>query len=154
MKTSIKISHLLHLILKYTNLKESGGARTFHQIKQCFDIIMYITDFSNNKKEIELNYEEVKEVFEIVMNRLNEYGKLEDLSSKENKYLVTGIFNFYSKIVNFGKNKLKTTDELKNFKKTNELILKSFKTLIEKVPDLKSYLDKILVLESLKLNKN
>lgn len=166
--------------MKYTATKENGGARTNHQYKQIFDLLNYLIDFisskennikdikhKSNKKGVVLNtheeqafeekylldYNSYQQIFATITSRIKDFTTVSEevLKTKDNKSILSGLFNFFSKLILFIKRNKRILEsikeESKTLKKTITFIIHGFKTILEKIPDLKSYLDKILEIE-------
>jgi len=73
------------------------------------------------------------------------------METKDGKVLITGLFNFFSKLLGFIKKNsslfAKGGDERKTLKKSVGFVLNSFKSIFSSVKDLHSYNDKALALE-------
>lgn len=100
-----------------------------------------------------LDFNSYQQVFATITSRIKDFTAVNDevLKVKENKSILTGLFNFFSKLILFIKRNKRILEavkaESKILKKTITFIIHGFKTILEKVPDLKSYLEKVLEIE-------
>lgn len=151
-------------LLKYSDLKENGGGRTPHQLKNALDLLCYVVDQMNNKdnknessfKESE-EYEKAVEVLENIHLKLKKILLKEEEIGNSNELvtLTRGLIGFICKFVGcFNKNnginsKSKSNEEEKFLNKTIKGIVLIFKSIIEKNAMLKSYEDKIISFEDM-----
>lgn len=159
----------MELLLKYAQHKESGGARTPHQLKQVIDLLDYVVEQFNNKihsdkhnkthteKEYYFKFLVQYEHFHSILGSITKIVKFfssksdEFISSKENKVLIPGLVGFFCRFVSFMKKNTafvsKSTDEGKTIWKSVSYIINTFKALIEKNKELKYMEDKLLLIE-------
>lgn len=151
-------------LLKYSDLKENGGGRTPHQLKNALDLLCYVVDQMNNKdNKIEKSFKESEEYEKAVEVLENIHLKLKKILLKEEEIgnsnelvtLTRGLIGFICKFVGcFNKNngfnsKSKSNEEEKFLNKTIKGIVLIFKNIIEKNAMLKSYEDKIISFEDM-----
>jgi hypothetical protein len=100
-----------------------------------------------------LEFDSYQQIFATITSRIKDFSAINEevLKIKENKTILSGLFNFFSKIVLFIKRNKRILEsikaETKILKKSITFIIVSFKGIFEKIPDLKSYLDKVLEIE-------
>ena len=155
-------------IFKYAEPKETGGARTPHQIKQIFDLLTYVLDQFNNKivgdKHSKNNekehfilflgqFDNFHNILGLVASRVKFYlGKDEEYcKTKENKLLISGLIGFISRFISFIKKNtsflIKSKEEGKLLIKSCSFIITNLRTIVEKVKDLKHLDEKINLIE-------
>lgn len=163
--------YYMSIIMQYCDLKENGGGRTPHQLKQAIDLINYVVDQFGNKisnKKDKHNKEESKfdvdkyldmhqsfqAIIATVAKRIKHLGAKSDeelKASKDLHSLLGGLINFVTKLVAFMKKNthllLKNTEEGKTTVKSLEFIVANTKKLLERIPNLKSLEEKVIGIE-------
>lgn len=156
----------INSILNYANSKDKDGARTSYQLKQVFDLLNYcIEQFTNkinqnkakNENESEdkfTHYLQEAKSFHSIIGVLT--GRVKDLlnlsekqlNEKDSKTLVSGLVNFFSKLVLFMKKHTKfaskSSDDGKTMTKSIEFFLSHAHQLVKKIKDKKQIEEKLL----------
>lgn len=163
--------YYISIIMQYCDLKENGGGRTPHQLKQAIDLVNYVLDQFGNKisnKKDKHSKEETKfdvekylclhqsfhAVIASVAKRIKHLGGKSDeelKASKELHSLLEGLINIVSKLVSFMKKNtqllLKNTEEGKTSVKSLEFIVTNVRKLLERIPNLKNFEEKLVGIE-------
>jgi hypothetical protein len=123
----------LDKLLKYISNKESGGARTAHQINQVFNLLTYCFEIYANKVKdsdiIRLDSEDLEKLTRGIIDNIK-YNLKDEGDIKRSKMFFIGLINLFDKLLLIiKKGNIETTDKLgKNVKS----IANAFEKVVEK----------------------
>jgi len=145
--------YFMSLLLKYATTDKTG-ARTNHQLSNLFELLMYVTELTLSKSNIEenqdkiSNYSDYKIILALITSGLKQFTGMKE-KTKEIKTIVKGMLNFLSKFTSLYKlvSSSFSSEEKKLFSKSVVYITGILKDIFSKHPELKGLSDKNLEIE-------